>query len=291
MKIIKHRILLESLRSRKKGATYGLLTGGTININVMLTQDIKDLGKFNDFDYIEYDKQSQPLTYEPLKQKIIDNNGEFNFMTNPSANFDSNKNSKDVRYRKKTFDGYKTNGIVVTGLTEDRLDLVTSYGYKGDDKYVPNFNTNKEQYINYLGDLINATTEITNLNNFNPLTYVEEANVNDPNIGTLLQSDGFVFKTYSGETRDINDPQLGLIEIPLTQIIYHGQSLNNTNSSLSALTIQEYLLHITDTPKVDSDVFIDRGSTNVMQNHLQMGEITSLEQLINYGNGYYNFLR
>jgi hypothetical protein len=291
MDVIKHKILLEKYISRKRGSTYGTITANTININVLLTQDIKDMGMFNIIDYIEYDKQHQLLSYEPLKQKVINNNGNFNFISNPSSNFDSIKNTKDIRYRKKILDDYHTNGIIVTGLTEDRLELVSSYGYNDNNKYVSNFNNNKEQYTNYLGQLINSTTEITNLNNFNPVIYVEDANINDPNIGTLLQSDGFLLKTYTGETRDVNDPELGTGVIPITEITYQGQSLNNTNSSLSALTIEEYLLHITESPKVDSDIFIDRGITNVLQNHLQMGEISSLEQLVNYGNGYYNIIR
>jgi hypothetical protein len=69
---------------------------------------------------------------------------------------------------------------------------------------------------------------------------------------------------------------------------YHGQGVNETNSTLSALTIEEYLLHITQKPKVDSDLFIDRGEASVLQSHLQMSEITTLEQLVNYNNGYYN---
>jgi hypothetical protein len=291
MDIIKHKILLEKYISRKAGSTHGAITANTININVLLTQEIKDMGMFNSLDYVEYDKEHQLLSYEPLKQKIINNNGDFNFISNPSSNFDSIKNNKDIRYRKKTLEDYHTSGIIVTGLTEDRLDLVSSYGYNVEDKYIPNFNTNKEQYTNYLGQVIDATTEIVNLNNFNPVIYVEDANINDPNIGTVLQSDGFLLKTYSGETREVNDPDLGTDIIPITEITYQGQGLNNTNSSLSALTIEEYLLHITEPPKVDSDIFIDRGTTNVLQNHLQMGEISSLEQLINYGNGYYNIIR
>jgi len=57
------------------------------------------------------------------------------------------------------------------------------------------------------------------------------------------------------------------------------------------LTIEEYLLHITEEPKIESELFIDRGDTDVLQKHLQMGEITSMGDLINYGNGFYNIIR
>ena len=42
MEVIKRKILLESLRSRYSGSTYGAITATTINLIVPLTQDIKE---------------------------------------------------------------------------------------------------------------------------------------------------------------------------------------------------------------------------------------------------------
>ena len=41
----------------------------------------------------------------------------------------------------------------------------------------------------------------------------------------------------------------------------------------------------------DSDVDIDRGINSAFQNHLQMGEIKNMSDLINYGNGYYKIIK
>lgn len=51
MELIKRKILLEDLTSRKEGITYGTITGDTIYINILLTQTIDDMGMFTDTDY------------------------------------------------------------------------------------------------------------------------------------------------------------------------------------------------------------------------------------------------
>jgi hypothetical protein len=61
--------------------------------------------------------------------------------------------------------------------------------------------------------------------------------------------------------------------------------------SLSALTKEEYLFGIISPPEVQSDVFIDRGITTVMDKHLRMSEIKNLGQLSRYGNGFYNLTK
>ena len=72
---------------------------------------------------------------------------------------------------------------------------------------------------------------------------------------------------------------------------YHAQGFNITNSSLSASIKEEYLLGVTSTPEVESDVFIDRGRTTILQSHLQLSEITNMGELINYGNGSYKIIK
>jgi hypothetical protein len=40
-------------------------------------------------------------------------------------------------------------------------------------------------------------------------------------------------------------------------------------------------------PKIESDIFIERQTTSVFERHLRMEEITTLDQLEEYKNGYY----
>jgi len=294
MEIKKVKISLDKLVSRESNSGYGKFTADTINVNILLTQDIKDVGRFMDYPYIIFNPNNPTLTYAPIPEKLqYYGGGDFNFITSPGSNFSLNNNlnsDNNVRYKNKNLNDYFTNNIIVTGLTEDRLESVTSYGYKGLNKFVPGFDLDKGLYLNYINTPVNGVTRVISLNDFNPIVYTEDGNLNDPNLGNGLQSDGILFKTYSGETREFIDSFGSLTTIPKTEISYHGQGVNSTNSTLSALTIEEYLLHITETPKVESDIFIDRGVTTVLQQHLQMSEITSLDNLVDYGNGYYNII-
>ena len=97
-------------------------------------------------------------------------------------------------------------------------------------------------------------------------------------------------RTIEAINRKIADafPQLtDTATIPYSDFDFVGQGWNETNTSLSALTKQEYLFGIISPPEVQSDVYIDRGITTVMDRHLKMSEITNLAQLTRYGNGYY----
>jgi len=293
METKKIKILLEDYISRNPNNSYGTITATSFNVKVFLTQEIKDMGKFMDFPYITFNQNSPTLTYTPLPQKLNDyGGGNFNFITQPGSNFYSTgENYDDVRYKNKTILDYFTNNVIVTGMTEDRLENVTSYGRTGDTRYVPGFDLEKGLYYNYANTPINGVTRVISLNDFNPIIYTEDGNINDPSFGTILQADGMLFQTYTNLFRRVTNNNNTSTSIPITKMSYHGQGTNITNSSLSALTIEEYLLHITETPKVESELFIDRGATTVAQSHLQLGEISSLGDLINYGNGYYNILR
>jgi hypothetical protein len=292
MELQKVKILLEDYISKEPNSSYGTLTATSFSLNVFLTQELKDIGMFLDLPTIPYDVNYPTLSYAPVPQKIMDyGGGNFNFITQPGSNFyPTGGNNDDIRYKYKSQLDYFTNNIIVSGLTEDRLENVGSYGYTGNTKYIPGFDISSGLYYNYTNTLINGITRVISINDYNPIIYTEDGDINDPNLGTQLQVEGILFKTYTGQTRTVYNPVTTIETIPLTKMYYHGQGVNETNSTLSALTIEEYLLHITQKPKVDSDLFIDRGETSVLQSHLQMSEITTLEQLINYNNGYYNII-
>ncbi len=289
MEVTKIQISLEDLRSRNSNKKYGEFISDTININVFLSQDMKDMGTYVNHPYIKYDKLYPLLTYQPIPQKLMDyGTTDFNFINNPGANFNPTGDKPDVRYRYKTENDFWQTGFIITGITEERLETVSSYGYTGNDRLVSGFDLNKGVYQNYLGNTVNGVTRIISINDYNPIIYTEDGDLNDPNFGTVLQADGILFKTYTGTTSI--PPLIAAVRNNvnnLTKISYQAQAFNKTNTSLAALTIEEYLLHITEKPKVDSDLFIDRGGNSVLQSHLQLAEIITLDELINYGNGYY----
>lgn len=290
MEVKKLKILLSDYVSREPNNSYGTLTATSLTLNVFLTQEIKDVGMFLDLPFIPYKSGYPPLSYNPIPQKLLNyGGGDFNFINQPGSNFyPTGPNDNNIRYKYRTESDYYTNNIIVSGLTEDRLEMVSSYGYTGHTKYIPGFNMERGLYYNHVNSPINGVTRVISINDFNPIIYTEDGDLNDPNLGTMLQSDGILFKTYTGQTRNVFNPVTSVEAIPVTKMYYHGQGVNETNSTLSNLVTQEYLLHITQRPKVESDLFIDRGIASVLQSHIQMSEIRTLDQLINYGNGFYN---
>ncbi len=287
MEVRKIKILLEDYISRLPNSSYGMITAETIDINIFLTQEIKDLGMYINDEYIPYDVNYSGVNYTELINKLGVDGYMYNFINQPFDNFTTEHNNEN-RVIDKYYNDYLLDGIIITGITEDRLENTSSYGYNNSNKYVPSFNLDKKIYQNYKGITYSGVSEVISINDFKPIIYTEDANINDPNYGTILQSEGILLKTYSGETINNIDDYGNILIADKTEFNFQGQYLNETNSSLSAITSKEYLLHITQPPKVESDLFIDRGITNVIQTHLQLGEITNLEQLTNYGNGFYN---
>ena len=53
---------------------------------------------------------------------------------------------------------------------------------------------------------------------------------------------------------------------------------------------EEYRFGISTMENVDSDIYIDRGINPAFEKHLKLGEVTSLEALENYGNGYFKIM-
>lgn len=285
MEYIKRKILLEEGTSRSPDATYGLLTATSFYTKIQLTQSMDDMGIFTDAGYIRKVDNPQ-VDYTILIDKLNQSAYTFSFMTGGTPANVPLTGFTDCLRPSGAFasDWYKQSGIV-TGYTDSRLELSKSYDI--DNPFIVNFDTNAEIYVNYTGVTIDGRTRVTSL--ADPTTYVVDAN-NDLNIGTANQTSGILYQDFSGLTREtlVN----GITRtINKTRFQIFGEGWNGTNTSLSALTKEEYLLGIVSPPEVQSDVFIDRGATTVLESHLMLSEIESLAHLENYGNGIYNVIR
>jgi hypothetical protein len=53
---------------------------------------------------------------------------------------------------------------------------------------------------------------------------------------------------------------------------------------------QEYLLGVATMENVDSDIYIERGVNAAFEKHLKLGEVNSLEALLQYGNSYFKIM-
>ena len=275
MEAIKRKILLEDSVDRKHDSkTWGSITASTFYLNILLTQNVDDMGLFVDSEFIQKDKSSNAVDYSILINKLNALGGDpFPFTMGAQPQQLTNvmgTNKLILRLPDSVESNYYIFGnLQITGSTDSKIEDVRSY-----DSINPfriNFNTATDTYVNYNNITIMGVDRIKSMSN--PKIYVFDTE-NDNKLGTNLQKTGIQYNDYSGN-----------LETTIFKFI--GEGWNETNISLSALTKEEYLFGIISQPEVQSDVFIDRGSTTVMDLHLRLSEIGNISELSRYGNGYY----
>lgn len=263
MEIIKRKILLENSTDRVfNSPNWGNITATTFFINVMLTQSMDDMGLFTDMDYISLSGTPNILTGVTGTTEIT--------LRLPYSGVS---------------DYYNFGNSTITGSTDSKIEDVRSY--KASNPFRIGFNTSSGNYINYNNQLISGVDRVVSM--VEPKIYVFDT-PDDSNLGTQTQTSGLLYEDYTGVTRQVTIDGI-TSNIPVTNYKYIGEGWNETNTTLSALTKQEYLFGIISPPTVFSDVFIDRGITTVMDKHLKLSEIKDLGQLARYGNGFYNLTK
>jgi hypothetical protein len=258
----------------------------------MLTQNIDDMGLYTDIEYI---KKSDVATSQPdytlLLNKLQGTGYHYPFMSNISPMDINRLNTNSTEQETLRFISdvestyYNYGNKVISGATDSKITDVQTYPTLANPSlYRPGFDVLTESYINYEGVSVSGVSRVQSLGE--PIVYVFDA-ITGNTIGQDDQPYGLQYADYTGTTRQqaINGDKNPL---PLTTFRYIGEGINETNVSLSALTKEEYLFGIISRPEVENDVFIDRGSTSVMDSHLRLSEIKNLGQLTNYGNGFYN---
>jgi len=181
-------------------------------------------------------------------------------------------------------DYFKEAGII-SGATDSKLNRLRSYNEL--TPYIKDFDIKKEDYNNYKLELITGVDRITKING-DEYTYTFNAKLN-LNIGTSGQTTGLLY---------VDNPE-NQLTLPLefdntnttTKVQFYGEGFNILNSSISPQIQEEYLIGIINKPEVESDIFIDRTTYSVLDKHLRLSEIESLDHLMRYGNKFYKINR
>jgi len=282
---IKRKILLESSIDRTTNSpTWGKLTADTFYINVFLSQNMDNMGMFTDTDFIPYTDTS--IDYSLVTNKLELSGITFPFMSNnrtPIISGTSIVTNRLPQYVESKY--YDYGNSYISGNTDSKIDELKSYD--STNTYKVGFDINTQTYTDYDGTTISGVSRVVSVGE--PTIYVFDT-LNDSNIGTTSQKTGLKYLDYSGISRNV------IIDgvknnIPVTNFSFIGEGLNETNVSLSALTKEEYLFGIISPPEVKSNLFIDRGTTTVMEKHLKLSEIMDLDALSRYGKGYFNLTK
>lgn len=142
--------------------------------------------------------------------------------------------------------------MLITGFTDSRLNEVSTYS-----------KTSKYQ-IGYKG--------VTNV------LYDDE---NKPTLVEYIIN-GINYKTSIGKPL-FPDTDLFF----QTETVYYFEANGLTQKEVNLIK-NEVEIGVSEKPKIESDIFIERQSTSVFERHLRLGDIGSLDQLETYKNGYYN---
>jgi hypothetical protein len=284
MEIIKKRICLENSIDRKYDSeNWGGLTSENFYVNVFLTQTIDDMGMFIDTDFIEKSINNSQVDYSILFNKLQSLGLTFPFMLGVQpVQINNLNNNESVTLRlpnAQESDFYNFGNLPITGITDSKIEEVKSYNEN--NPFRIDFNVSEQTYVNYNNFTIIGVDRIKSMGE--PKIYVFDT-IEDVNLGTNNQISGIQYNDYTGFTS-------GFTVVAATTFRFIGEGWNMTNTSLSAITKLEYLFGIISPPEVESDVFIDRGATTVMDMHLRLSEIKNLGQLQNYGNGFYRILK
>lgn len=289
--LIKRTILLETLTSRAPDFTYGTITGDSIYVNILITQNIEDMGMFTDVDinngplFTPYAVAGVPFIHNDLIVKLLEEGLSFPFMTGATTSTINTGFTKDLRVSNSSLSAYTANTGTVTGVTDSKLLSLRTYTVA--TPYVVGFDINKEVYVNYTGNTINGVSRVLSLSGTTGYTF--DAN-NDIYIGTPLQKTGIYYNDLT-TTRKVlfNDTNTTKV-IPVTNVVFKGEGWNKSNITLSGITKEEIYLGIVSQPEIESDVFIDRGITTVLESHMRLSEIRTMEELVLYGNGFYKII-
>jgi hypothetical protein len=145
--------------------------------------------------------------------------------------------------------------MILSGYTDDRLSEIKTY------------DENNPYQVGYNG-VTQITTDIGG--NIDSVEYIIDNIRYITNIGKAFFPDNN--EKFSSET------------------IYFFESSGLSEEKINLIK-KEVEMSISEPPKVEEEIFIERQETSVFERHLRMGEIKTLEQLEEYKNGYYNIFK
>ena len=94
------------------------------------------------------------------------------------------------------------------------------------------------------------------------------------------------------ETKNYTDDTYGYnVIVPIAKFICNMNTFDNDNYVSFPLIREEYKLGSSSHEKIESDIYINRGTARAFDNHIKLMEVRSLESLEQYGNGYFKIIK
>ena len=94
------------------------------------------------------------------------------------------------------------------------------------------------------------------------------------------------------ETKNYTDDTYGHnVTVPIAKFSCKMNRFDNNNYVNFPLIREEYKLGSSSHEKIESDIYINRGTARAIDNHIKLMEVRSLESLEQYGNGYFKIIK
>jgi hypothetical protein len=144
--------------------------------------------------------------------------------------------------------------MILSGYTDSKLAQVKTY------------DVNQLYQVGYKG-----VTQIT---------YGVNGEINE----VTYEINGIIYITKIGRNLNLGS------NVFATPTRYYFESDGLTQETINVIK-KEVEMSISEPPKIEEEIFIERQETSVFERHLRMGEIKTIEQLEEYKNGYYNIFK
>jgi len=247
--------------------TNTIYTSSLCSFNILFTQNFDDIGVAE----TKIENWVKNKIYF-LGEVVLYNGYSFRCYINKSKSDMFSLNDWELNSGDKLTDNTgNTVTNTVTFIGESKINEFRRYSKTTNDEdlYNPIWNSGFTQEIkNAYGNINKIISESFNNNGLKQNLYeyiigATENHINDTGI----------------HYKDISDG--------ISEITYITSGLTQENS-ISAPSIKEdYLLGVIESPKISVDVFIDRGVNSTFDKNLKLGDIRSLDGLVNYGNGFF----
>lgn len=283
MEFIKKTISLSSLRDKQTPLIYGLLTkelltgtgekscckglnnaqivlqnaanynqnwgaiGQNIFIKVFLTQNIDDMGIFTDQEWV---RAPGPISYTLITSLYPSFTPSSPILGNPS-----DRSIKFIaRFNGQTANNFYAAGGLIKAITDDKLFSVTTY--------VTNTPLIQGLNLSIYPEFFTGVDVGGLQSNFTAYTI-------DALTGNTTGT-GLHYRTYNYDMAIYNSTVNAYFYMPYTEVTYKSEGWNSSNTTLSAITKQEIYFGIVFPPKVENNVFIDRGTVSVFEQHSRL---------------------
>lgn len=275
--MIKKNICIKNYQNRINNNFYGYITGLTVDGNIdyysgqtesdsfvdyipiLITQIIDDIGY-----YSSVVQEWTIRTYYYDGDYTIYNNNSYRCISGHTSGLVFEDNNWI-----KTPTG-ETSGSTVTFTGDTRIDQFRRYGKTDidDDLYNSNENTGFTKSIYTSDGMIKQL--VSQKDNPDGLSY-------QPLYDYKIWVSGDTGTTINYS--DIGDGK---------SVISYMTSGSTTENTLDVPSAKlDYLIGVIESPKIDIDVFIDRGNNSSFDRHIKLGDLNSLNDLEMYGNGFY----